>query len=97
MVFGVDENPQTNSTVQVETKWLPQGGPLNSPSRISIVCIGAGVSGIATAVRIQERLTDCGFDIYEKHHDLGSTWLENRSPGCACDVPAAAYTYTFGS
>ena len=26
---------------------------------------------------------------------IGGTWYENRYPGCACDVPAHAYTYPF--
>lgn len=60
------------------------------------MCIGAGVSGIATAIRVQETMKDIDLDIYEKNHDLGGTWLENRYPGCACDVPAHAYIYTFG-
>ena len=69
--------------------------PLFTRSKVSVVCIGAGVSGIATAIRVQETLHNCDFAIYEKNGDLGGTWLENRYPGCACDVPAHAYTYTF--
>jgi hypothetical protein len=33
--------------------------------------------------------------IYEKNPDIGGTWLENRYPGAACDVPSHAYTYNF--
>jgi cation diffusion facilitator CzcD-associated flavoprotein CzcO len=33
--------------------------------------------------------------IYEKNPDIGGTWLENRYPGCACDIPSHAYTYNF--
>ena len=69
--------------------------PLNARCRVNVVCIGAGVSGLATAIRVQETLRDCDLDIYEKNADLGGTWLENRYPGCACDVPAHAYAYTF--
>lgn len=32
---------------------------------------------------------------YEKNDDVGSTWLQNRYPGCACEVPEHIYTYTF--
>lgn len=69
--------------------------PLDAPSRVSIICIGAGVSGIALAIEAQENIKDCDFTIYEKNSDVGGTWLENRYPGCACDVPAHAYAYTF--
>lgn len=33
--------------------------------------------------------------MYEKNTDIGGTWLENRYPGCACDIPSHAYTYNF--
>ncbi|KAG0134306.1 hypothetical protein HOY82DRAFT_577451 [Tuber indicum] len=33
--------------------------------------------------------------IYEKNHDIGGTWLENRYPGVACDVPAHIYTFSW--
>jgi cation diffusion facilitator CzcD-associated flavoprotein CzcO len=33
--------------------------------------------------------------IYEKNHDVGGTWLENRYPGVACDIPAHIYTFPF--
>lgn len=58
--------------------------PLNTKDRISVICVGAGVSGLATAIRVQETTTDVDFEIFEKNGDLGGTWLENRYPGCAC-------------
>ncbi|KAI9155624.1 FAD-binding monooxygenase moxY [Paramyrothecium foliicola] len=33
--------------------------------------------------------------IYDKNSDIGGTWLENRYPGVACDVPAHIYTFPF--
>ncbi|KAF2094347.1 flavin-binding monooxygenase [Rhizodiscina lignyota] len=97
-IDSVVENGQQKGPVSEEV----HERPLNSRSRVSVVCIGAGVSGIATAIRVQETLENCDFTIYEKNGDLGGTWLENRHepceiwyPGCACDVPAHAYTYTF--
>jgi cation diffusion facilitator CzcD-associated flavoprotein CzcO len=33
--------------------------------------------------------------IYEKNADVGGTWLENRYPGVACDIPAHIYTFPF--
>ncbi|TKA22440.1 putative sterigmatocystin biosynthesis monooxygenase stcW [Salinomyces thailandicus] len=63
--------------------------------RLRVLTIGAGVSGILMAYRIQK---DCGnveHVVYEKNEDIGGTWLENRYPGCACDIPSHAYTYAF--
>ncbi|KAG5752886.1 hypothetical protein H9Q72_005652 [Fusarium xylarioides] len=33
--------------------------------------------------------------LYDKNPVIGGTWYENRYPGCACDVPAHIYTYSF--
>ena len=59
-------------------------GPIFTPQRLSVVCIGAGVSGIALAIHMHRTLEAFDLDIYEKNHDIGGTWLENRYPGCAC-------------
>lgn len=32
--------------------------------------------------------------MYEKNHDVGGTWLENRYPGCTCDMPSHSYQFT---
>ena len=33
--------------------------------------------------------------IYEKNADVGGTWLENRYPGCTCDIPSHSYQFTW--
>ncbi|KAL4807424.1 hypothetical protein BDV18DRAFT_168298 [Aspergillus unguis] len=70
---------------------------LNTPRPMRMVMIGAGVSGIAATKIFQEHFKDQPMDLvlYEKNHDLCGTWLENRYPGCSCDVPAHAYTYSW--
>ncbi|KAG8623709.1 hypothetical protein KVT40_008685 [Elsinoe batatas] len=86
---------------------ITYGDPSTSPLRI--ITIGAGVSGILNAYQIQKEFLsesarsslptspDLGIEhvIYEKNHDIGGTWLENRYPGCACDIPSHAYTYNW--
>ncbi|KAH8663443.1 hypothetical protein BGZ60DRAFT_411320 [Tricladium varicosporioides] len=58
--------------------------------------IGAGVSGILMAYRLSKDFSDeIEFQIFEKNSDLGGTWLENRYPGCACDVPSHIYQFSF--
>lgn len=62
------------------------------PLRVAI--IGAGMSGILSAIKLQEAgLTD--FTVYEKADRLGGTWRENTYPGIACDVPSHLYSYSF--
>ena len=59
-----------------------------------IVIVGAGMSGILSAIKLREAgLED--FTIYEKAARLGGTWRENTYPGIACDVPSHLYSYSF--
>lgn len=59
-----------------------------------VVVIGAGMAGILSGVKLQERGLD-DFVIYEKAATLGGTWRENTYPGVACDVPSHLYSYSF--
>lgn len=63
--------------------------------RIRVLTIGAGVSGILMAYQIQKQCENVEHVIFEKNEDIGGTWLENRYPGAACDVPSHAYTFNF--
>ncbi|WP_433790600.1 flavin-containing monooxygenase [Actinoplanes sp. CA-252034] len=59
-----------------------------------IVIIGAGFGGVAAAVELR----DAGFDdivILEKADRAGGVWRDNTYPGCACDVPAPLYSFSF--
>ncbi|CAK3851030.1 sterigmatocystin biosynthesis monooxygenase stcW [Lecanosticta acicola] len=69
----------------------------NDPNnrKLRVLTIGAGVSGILMAYQIQKQCGNVEHVVYEKNEDIGGTWLENRYPGCACDVPSHAYTYQF--
>jgi cation diffusion facilitator CzcD-associated flavoprotein CzcO len=61
---------------------------------VGIVIVGAGFGGIGMAIALKK----AGFGdfvILEKASDLGGTWRDNQYPGCACDVPAALYSYSY--
>jgi len=65
-----------------------------SPRNPSIVIVGAGVSGIGSAIKLRE----AGFDnlrIVEKSRSFGGTWHDNSYPGASCDVPAHLYSLSF--
>ena len=68
------------------------GAPRRDDLRIAI--IGAGMSGILSAIKLLEAGLD-DFVIYEKADRLGGTWRENTYPGVACDVPSHLYSYSF--
>lgn len=71
--------------------------PIDDYRPLRIVCIGAGISGILTAIRFPQRLKNIELVIYEKNPEVGGTWYENRYPGVRCDIPSASYQYTFES
>jgi cation diffusion facilitator CzcD-associated flavoprotein CzcO len=63
---------------------------------LRFIIIGAGMSGILTAIKLQEAGLD-NFAIYEKADRLGGTWRENEYAGIACDVPSHMYSYSFAA
>lgn len=56
--------------------------------------IGAGISGIAAAIKLKEEGYH-NFKIIEQASRVGGTWRENTYPGCGCDVPSSLYSYSF--
>jgi cation diffusion facilitator CzcD-associated flavoprotein CzcO len=59
-----------------------------------IAIIGAGFGGVAVAAE----LLKAGFTdivILEKADRIGGVWRDNTYPGCACDVPAPLYSFSF--
>ncbi|KAH8800479.1 flavin-binding monooxygenase-like protein [Xylogone sp. PMI_703] len=84
--------PHTNSqgyTVPDVTYADPQN------RRMRVVTVGAGYSGILLAYKLAREVENVEHVIYEKNGDIGGTWLENKYPNCACDVPSHSYVYDF--
>ncbi len=59
----------------------------------SVAIVGAGMSGIATAIKLQE--AGIPFTIFEKNDTVGGTWYENAYPGCGVDTPNHFYSFSF--
>ncbi|KAI3399789.1 hypothetical protein diail_5585 [Diaporthe ilicicola] len=98
--------PRTRYGKPLAPSWIPlYQRPLGTPTRrLRIVTIGAAVSGLGFAYKLQHehKLTEEGSDgplvehtIYEANEDIGGTWLVNTYPGVACDVPAHVYAFPF--
>ena len=51
----------------------------------TVVIIGAGISGLCTAIDLLTRNKCQNFVILEKSSGLGGTWRDNKYPGCCCD------------
>jgi len=52
--------------------------PIDANRKIKVVCLGAGYSGILTAIRFPQHIPNLELIIYEKNADIGGTWYENR-------------------
>ncbi|RSL94534.1 hypothetical protein CDV31_014277 [Fusarium ambrosium] len=72
-----------------------QDQAIDKPRQIKVICIGAGFSGILTAIRFPQRIPNLELTIYEKNDDIGGTWYENTYAGVGCDVPSHVYQYSF--
>jgi cation diffusion facilitator CzcD-associated flavoprotein CzcO len=61
---------------------------------LDFVIVGAGFSGLGMAIGLL-REGRRNFVVLEKASALGGTWRDNTYPGCACDVPAHLYSFSF--
>lgn len=59
----------------------------------AVVIIGAGMSGLLAAHRLQQ--IGVQVTVLDKNADLGGTWYENTYPGCRVDVANHTYAYSF--
>ncbi len=62
-------------------------------STMRVLIVGAGMSGILAAYRLQQ--VGIPFTIVEKNAEVGGTWWENTYPGCRVDNPNHNYSYSF--
>ncbi len=60
----------------------------------SVVIVGSGFAGLCMAIKLLEAGID-DFVILERADAIGGTWRDNHYPGCACDVPAHLYSFSF--
>jgi 4-hydroxyacetophenone monooxygenase len=61
--------------------------------RFRVVVIGAGMSGLLAAMKLEE--AQIPYVVLEKNAGVGGTWLENAYPGCRVDVANHFYSYSF--
>src|SRR5580700_4071055 len=61
---------------------------------VEVLIVGGGFSGLCMAIKLREAGMK-SFLLLEKSDDIGGTWNDNRSPGCACDIPSHLYSFSF--
>src|SRR5215831_6890025 len=70
------------------------GNGAASKTSVEVLIVGAGFSGLGMAIKLLEAgITN--FLVIEKADEIGGTWYFNRYPGCACDIPAHLYSFSF--
>jgi cation diffusion facilitator CzcD-associated flavoprotein CzcO len=67
--------------------------PPEAFSKIDVVIVGAGISGIAAGHYLQAR--NIGYVILEADEDIGGTWLRNRWHGARVDSEVVRYAFSF--
>jgi len=82
----------TVDTPNVVSQGRPEGGGPGRHVRVAI--IGTGFSGLGMAIRLR-RQGDDDFLLFERSDEVGGTWRDNTYPGCACDVMALLYSFSF--
>lgn len=73
--------------------YAPPALPAPVGDDAEVLIVGAGVSGLALAVRLDQ--AGIPYTIVEKNDDVGGTWLENRYPGAGVDTPSYLYSLSF--
>lgn len=51
---------------------------LGEASRLKVICIGAGFTGLDVAYKFEKHLQNVDLQIYEKNEKIGGTWFENK-------------------
>ena len=66
---------------------------LASDREFKVVVVGAGLSGVAAAYRLQQ--AGVSYTVLEKNSEVGGVWWNNTYPGCRLDTPNFAYSFSF--
>ncbi len=71
--------------------------PPSTPAgeHVDVIIVGAGISGVDVAWRLQQRRPDTTYLILEARHEIGGTWDLFRYPGIRSDSDIATFAFPF--
>ena len=72
----------------------PDVGPDVGPD-VDVVVVGAGLSGVGAAYRLQTECPDLSFTVLEARDAIGGTWDLFRYPGIRSDSDIFTLSYPF--
>ncbi|CAK7235182.1 hypothetical protein SBRCBS47491_009204 [Sporothrix bragantina] len=67
--------------------------PASQIEKFKVIVIGGGISGLAAAVQFKR--LGINFQVIERQHDLGGTWLLNTYPDARVDVSSFLFQFKF--
>lgn len=65
------------------------------PEYHDVLVVGGGLSGVGLACKLKETRNLTDIVLLEKLDGPAGTWEANTYPGCACDIPAPVYSFSF--
>ncbi|KAF3052045.1 hypothetical protein E8E11_003889 [Didymella keratinophila] len=93
-----DENIKIRDQLAPETDqygYKIKEQPMGTKRKVKVILMGAGASSLNFFKKAEEEMEELEMVCYEKNNDVGGTWLENRYPGCACDIPSVNYQFSW--
>lgn len=104
-LYATPGNPaDTNVDINIRDQLAPEADqhgyrikeqPMGTKRKVKVILMGAGASSLNFFKKAEEEMTNLDMVCYEKNSDVGGTWLENRYPGCACDIPSVNYQFSW--
>ena len=92
---GVADQHENEFYRQSFSDYVITEAPLFTKRPMRVIVVGAGAAGLQIAYKAERQLENVTVHVYEKNNDIGGTWLENRYPGCTCDIPSHSYQWSF--
>lgn len=78
---------------KTDTRSAPKGE--DAANHFDVLIVGAGISGIGSAYRLQRDLPDRTYVVLESQDSFGGTWLTHKYPGIRSDSDLHTFGYGF--
>jgi hypothetical protein len=82
---AADENLRVRDQLPPETDhhgYRVNEQPMGTKRKVKVILMGAGASSLNFFKKAEEEMENLNIVCYEKNHDIGGTWLENRCNLC---------------